>query len=952
MNDFYSELKAKNDILEVAYGLGFQGIKMGNYFQGECPNHASVKGKCLTLYPRTQTFYCFHCKLRGDVINLVELFKKVDHVTSVNYLADRAGISRLNQETLTSEEIKQRDADIYEKRLVEGMLTKACKWYHEQLNNYPEIKNYLLKHYGFSQEIIDELMIGFAPSKASSSSDPASYLNNIPEFRGKLSKSGLFNFQSPEGPYYCFFKGRIIFPYWKDGKVIYMAGRATVNTPASKYECYTDKDSNVKKDSKGNPDYIKYKKLLTHNPDDEKKKQISRFIQNNCLLGEDIIRGKEEVIITEGIPDWISAVDKGFAAISPGTTSFREKDWEKLKQCLTSAKIVYIINDNEENQAGWEGALKTGIELTKSGKTVFVTKLPKPEGVNKIDLNEYLRDHSADDLKKIMTDSNCTKSVMDIQIEKLPNDYERALPIIKSDLVPILAEFKELGRLEYYLSKISKKVDCKPKVIQIEVEKARKEKENLLSKKEDKNQVKPIDPEVKKLAEEIAKDTFLFKRRLDDTNKNGLVGERQVASFVYITIDSAKLTKEDILASKISGNFGAGKSYTINHCLPLYPDSAYYEITSASQKSFYHLKKDSLSHKALILVEAAPLQTTDSQDIEIAYIIRTLLSEGSLRYQVTEKDENGKFVVAEKKVEGPTSFLTTTVLENLDPQLDDRLFTVYPNESVEQTRNIIELTAKKKAGEILGLDEETIKAWQLFHETLKPIKVIIPYAGKISSYINSKGAPPIALRRAFNRLMSVIQAIAVVYQHQRKRDDKDRVIAEYCDYAMAMQIVRESFRVSLGQISNKDEIRLQYIKENGPIQYSSLENVWKISIQGISSWVVSRAKKGMIIWCDKNGCEFLNDKDLRKAKSTHAAYIKVNEDYHESNKIGLPTLYELTVDPRWKEDGKLFKEYDLRLGSKDGREEKALNGRCEISITINASLEVFNNPFGMFHVNF
>ena len=76
--------------------------------------------------------------------------------------------------------------------------------------------------------------------------------------------------------------------------------------------------------------------------------------------GTDSIRGAKEIIITEGAPDWVSAVDHGFAAISPVTTNFREEDFEKLAQVTAHADAVYIINDNEDNEAGLKGALKTG----------------------------------------------------------------------------------------------------------------------------------------------------------------------------------------------------------------------------------------------------------------------------------------------------------------------------------------------------------------------------------------------------------------------------------------------------------------------------------------------------------------------------------------------------------------------------------------------------------------
>ena len=148
-------------------------------------------------------------------------------------------------------------------------------------------------------------------------------------------------------------------------------------------------------DDKGKPLYIKYKKLLTHNSENSMRMNISKFIQNDTFMGEDTIRGEKEIIITEGAPDWVSAVDKGFAAISPVTTRFREEDHEKLAELTSGAESIYIVNDNEENQAGLNGALKTAKYLTRKGKNVFLVELTRPAGVTKIDLNEYFLNHTA-----------------------------------------------------------------------------------------------------------------------------------------------------------------------------------------------------------------------------------------------------------------------------------------------------------------------------------------------------------------------------------------------------------------------------------------------------------------------------------------------------------------------------------------------------------------------------
>lgn len=333
-NNFYEELKSKNAIIEIANLLHFKGTSSGSYVQGDCPRHGSTKGKCLVIWPRIQAFKCYHCGESGDVIDLVMLFKRFDHRAAVKFLADHVGMPLYGGRQLTPQEIAQHEADILGEKLLSDMLTKTAGWFHEQLKKNDEIKAHLINHYKFSENIIEELQIGYAPVASSIpgiNSELAAFLASFPEFRDKLASTSLFNFSKPNGPFFDYFRGRIIFPYWVGGKVVYFTGRETTLTPSDKYECYTDKEGNIKLDENGKPEFIKYKKLRIHDPDHPTKKYLSRFIQNDSFMGEDNVRGRDDVIITEGAPDWISAVDHGFAAVSPVTTNFRKDDWEKLE---------------------------------------------------------------------------------------------------------------------------------------------------------------------------------------------------------------------------------------------------------------------------------------------------------------------------------------------------------------------------------------------------------------------------------------------------------------------------------------------------------------------------------------------------------------------------------------------------------------------------------------------
>jgi DNA primase len=246
---YLNELKSKADILLLAYKLGFKGKRSGRCFQGDCLMHLSSGGKCLTIWPSIQGWKCFHCHASGDVIDLVQHYKnKFGFIDAVNFIADYIGMPRMGNSNLSPEKISEIQIEESEKNLVYDMLAAAAEWYHERLQDFPQIKDHLLTHYKFSEAIIDEILIGFAPpisNRLDQTSDLAIHLSNVSRFKGRLTLTGLFNFKDPQGPYYDYFKGRIVFPYWKHGKVVDMIARATTLTPIDQYECYNFKEEKV-----------------------------------------------------------------------------------------------------------------------------------------------------------------------------------------------------------------------------------------------------------------------------------------------------------------------------------------------------------------------------------------------------------------------------------------------------------------------------------------------------------------------------------------------------------------------------------------------------------------------------------------------------------------------------------------------------------------------------------
>jgi len=517
---------------------------------------------------------------------------------------------------------------------------------------------------------------------------------------------------------------------------------------------------------------------------------------------------------------------------------------------------------------------------------------------------------------------------LDELIEHLPDQFPEAIDMIRGEISPLLVN-RNAGIKDHYIKVIKKKTGAASiKSVSLIIDEAI-ELINTEEPKPETNEMDEIrnDSEILKIAEQISKDPILLKNKIDLIGQLGVIGERKNIALYMVVFDSCLLqmgsTGSEALAIKNSGPYGAGKSHPMFACLKLYPKTAYHLITSGSPKSLYHVQ-GGLKHKALILTEALALQGEYSGDNELAYSIRSLVSEGSLAYQYTGYDEGGKKVTVIKKMDGPTSLITTTIKGRLEAQLEDRLITIHPNTSSKQTQDILNKTAEIASGNVDQVDEKTINAWKLFYDSLESVKVVIPFAGDISEYINVAGQLPISARRAFKRVMSVVKTITIIHQKQRRKDDLGRVVAEIQDYAIAFQLINESFMESLGKEKKYTDDRIKIIEKNVMISSKDLSKVTGVSGPAISQWMKPLVDEGVLTWCDEKGNEFEDTASLEKAKRSGGAFIRVR------NFNGLPTPYQLTGDKQWDKDGDLYKQYDLEI-DEDNIENSVFNERIALS---------------------
>lgn len=166
------------------------------------------------------------------------------------------------------------------------------------------------------------------------------------------------------------------------------------------------------------------------------------------------------------------------------------------------------------------------------------------------------------------------------------------------------------------------------------------------------------------------------------------------------------------------------------------------------------------------------------------YLIRSLLSEGKIRYETVEKTSEGmKPHLIER--EGPTGLIVTTTASSLHKENETRMFSATVTDTQEQTRRIMAALADEA-----GRREPDMSPWRALQEWLESAerRVTIPYASRLAASV-----PPIAvrLRRDFKAVLNLIRAHALLHQATRERNAEGRVVAAIDDYARVREIVAD-----------------------------------------------------------------------------------------------------------------------------------------------------------------
>ncbi len=340
---FIQELQEKVDI-ESVISASISLKRRGKTLVGLCPFH-NENTPSFTVYPESNSFYCFGCGAGGDVITFVRRMENLDYIEAVKSVAQMAGMSMPEDgydDTLSKQRMRLLAAN-----------REAARFYHECLMN-PKNKpalDYFLNR-GLSVNTIRRFGLGYAPNdwrelinhlKSKGYTEHELVLANLAR---RSDKNGRAN-------YYDNFRNRVMFPIIDlRGNVIAFGGR-------------------VMDDSK--PKYINTSDTLVY------KKSNGVFALNLAKNAND-----NKLILVEGYMDVIALHQAGFTnAIACLGTAFTNEQANLLSRYADEIIICY---DNDG--AGRTATARALSVLNKTGLKLRVVQMTGGK-----DADEIIRVH-------------------------------------------------------------------------------------------------------------------------------------------------------------------------------------------------------------------------------------------------------------------------------------------------------------------------------------------------------------------------------------------------------------------------------------------------------------------------------------------------------------------------------------------------------------------------------
>ena len=423
--EWIDSVRERSDIVELI-GSYVTLRRAGSNYTGLCPFH-SERTPSFTVFPDTQSFFCFGCEAGGDAFTFVMRSENLEYPEAVEFLAKWAGI----QIPETHEDSDQ-PRGISRARAYE-LNRAAARFYRDCLFD-PAIgeagMNYLRDTRGLDTAVIRHFGLGYAPNEFGVLLPHLKSLGFTEEEMRQCFLCG----RSQSGRYYDYFRGRVMFPVINTaGEVVAFSGRDVTGTSKAKYLNSSD-----------TPVFQKRKNLFALN-----------FAKAHCA---------EQMILCEGNMDVVSMHAAGFenAVASLGTALTDEQ----ARIMARYTKQVIIAYDGDS--AGQRAAGRAMDIFARVGLDVRVLRITDAK-----DPDEYIRKFGTDAFARLLKGSSTGFSyrldgVLNRYNIKEPEDRIKAA----AELCGMVARVWSSAEREVYLQAVSERLGLPIDSLRRDVERA------------------------------------------------------------------------------------------------------------------------------------------------------------------------------------------------------------------------------------------------------------------------------------------------------------------------------------------------------------------------------------------------------------------------------------------------------------------------------------------------
>lgn len=433
-DEFLMELRNRADI-ESTISSYVNLKRAGRISKGLCPFHGE-KTASFTVYPDTQSYYCFGCGNGGDVITFIKNIENLDYLDAVKFLADRVGIEVPDENNYDSTMNKRR------LRMLEAN-RDAARFFFKCLTTPDGAIGYrYFKNRGLTDDTIRHFGLGFAP-------DFFNALTNYMLGKGYTKDELVFanlarRSQKNPNNIYDNFRNRVMFPIIDvKGNVIAFGGR-------------------VMDDSK--PKYLNTSDTLVY------KKSMGVFALNLAKKS-----GKDSLILCEGYMDVIALHQAGFTnAVAGLGTALTSEQAQLLSRYASEILISY-----DADEAGQKAAARALSIFKKTNAKIKVLHLSGGK-----DPDEIIKNYGVEKMKAIITGA---ANEVEFALLREHNKYDVASDDGKRQyLQAAIKVLSSVGpiELEIYASRIADELSVSKDVIVMEAKRQAKRNQSSAQKRE------------------------------------------------------------------------------------------------------------------------------------------------------------------------------------------------------------------------------------------------------------------------------------------------------------------------------------------------------------------------------------------------------------------------------------------------------------------------------------